>query len=404
MNTKPKILFVIGILGVNGATKSLMSLLKALPSEEYDISLFLYTHDGYGLAEIPRHVTVLPENPRYAAICDPGWLVVWKALKRLRFDALALRLFRVLRRRVFFQFDILDWLPIIRGDWDVLCAYADGLGPVCLNRIQAKKKLFWVHCDYVASRQSDSVLASFRRADGAVAVSKASKARFLEAMGGIYEKPLSVVHNLIDPDNCRRLAKIGHEGPCRVAGTIEAGADGAMKFRIVSVGRLDLNTKGFDLIPRISAKLRMQGKSFEWLVVGGGSQSEVEKLKLMIAQHEVRDCVRIVGEVSNPFPLLDSADIVVQPSRHESWGMTVSEALILGKPVVVSNIPSFCEQVRDCENGLVVELDATKFAVAIMRLMDDGNLRRQLGEKAREYPFSAEMVRDEFRGALESCN
>jgi trehalose synthase len=85
------------------------------------------------------------------------------------------------------------------------------------------------------------------------------------------------------------------------------------------------------------------------------------------------------------------ADVVLQKSLREGFALTVSEALWKGTPVVGANVGGIPLQIDDGENGYLVDprdIDAT--ADRVVRLLDDGELRRRLGDAGRE------TVRREF--------
>jgi trehalose synthase len=85
------------------------------------------------------------------------------------------------------------------------------------------------------------------------------------------------------------------------------------------------------------------------------------------------------------------ADVVVQKSLAEGFGLTVAEAMWKARPVVVSGVGGIRDQVVDGVNGLIVDpLDLPAFGDALCRLLDDPDLAARLGAAARE------SVRDHF--------
>ncbi|MFI6762852.1 glycosyltransferase [Micromonospora sp. NPDC050417] len=79
------------------------------------------------------------------------------------------------------------------------------------------------------------------------------------------------------------------------------------------------------------------------------------------------------------------ADVVLQKSLEEGFGLTVTEAMVKGRAVVASAVGGLREQIANGRNGVLVDptdLDAVRAALA--RLLDDADLRRDLGERARE--------------------
>ncbi|MGC4757630.1 glycosyltransferase [Micromonospora trifolii] len=79
------------------------------------------------------------------------------------------------------------------------------------------------------------------------------------------------------------------------------------------------------------------------------------------------------------------ADVVLQKSLEEGFGLTVTEAMVKGRAVVASAVGGLRQQILDGHNGVLVDptdLDAVR--AALTGLLDDAQLRRELGERARK--------------------
>ncbi len=387
-----KILFCAESLDMNGAMKSLVTFMSVLVQRGYDISLCCYSHDGILMPEIPKEVKVLPEQPAWAVFRLSFVVGLKYALKKGRIDLFLLRLLVPLFRWLHLPGGRFLWYrPRISGTWDVALAYADGfIAPATIQKVTAKHKYLWVHTDYRICPESLSVARAFKQATGAVAVSQDAADGFRvwyeKLMGEPYSHPVHVIYNIIDAASVKALAITAPEIPPQ-----------KHSVRLVTVGRVTPQ-KNQDSVPFIAEKLRAQGVDFEWVLVGGGQMWQ--KVQADIDALGLTDCVFFTGEVTNPMGWVMSADIVVQPSRWEGWGMTVSEALILKKPVVVSNIAVFREQVVEGENGLLAPLDHETLAKTISRLVEDKRLRAKMNAYQCDYPFSADAVCQQFAKVL----
>ncbi|MBI3977516.1 MAG: glycosyltransferase family 4 protein [Chloroflexi bacterium] len=80
---------------------------------------------------------------------------------------------------------------------------------------------------------------------------------------------------------------------------------------------------------------------------------------------------------------LAAADILCLPSASESFGVVFLEAWSLGRPVIGGNIPTTRELVDDGRDGLLTDRTPEGVAAAILRLLEDPDLRRRLGEAGR---------------------
>lgn len=383
MNKKQKILFVAEELSMNGAMKSLVALLKALPQDRYLISLFLFRHIQGGLTgQVPSHVDVLPEIPSYRMLRLPLKEAFKESIKNFRFDLTLMRGLVAWQRYRNCSFALWPVLPNIPGRYDVVCSYADGfVAPLILKKVKSKATACWVHYMYSMMPQPEYVYEALRKCNVCVPVSYEAGAVLNEALG--CNVNTQVIHNITDAEVCRCLSEAPDQYSLREAGAI----------RVVSIGRVT-DAKHFDIIPATALILKNRGVKFEWLIAGSGDK--LPDIQKQVENMGVSDCVSFLGEVPNPMPLLKSADIFVNPSRHESWGMTVSEALCLGKVVITSNLKVFEEQITNGVNGLMVEPTSENIADVIMDVLADKGLRSRLESEAVHYPYTTEKIVAEF--------
>ncbi|MDW8104684.1 MAG: glycosyltransferase family 4 protein [Armatimonadota bacterium] len=83
--------------------------------------------------------------------------------------------------------------------------------------------------------------------------------------------------------------------------------------------------------------------------------------------------------------LMQAVDVVTLPSRSETFGLVVLEAMALGKPVVATRTGGLPELVRDRETGILVDFTTTSLAHALNELLTSADLRRRLGQSARSF-------------------
>lgn len=387
MNRKRKILFVAEELAVNGAMTSLVALLKALPREKYDISLFLFEHGGTMMKQIPGDINILPEKIEYSVHRLPSKQAFVKAAKHGRLDLIAYRSLLSIQRRKQLDYRFWWWLPEVEGEYDVVCCYTDGfVAPMIQHKIKTGKKCCWIHIPYTHAPLMNYEYEALKSADACAIVSK-YVGKDLEKVLGCKSAPQYIVHNIIDSATCQSRAQEKCEA-LRKEGTL----------RIVSVGRVTPQ-KGFDIVCPTAKILKKQNLQFEWYILGDGE--DILKFRQMARDMNVDDCVHFVGNKSNPMPWVKSADVVVQPSTFESWGMTVSEALCLGKAVITSDLPVFAEQIENGKNGIMCANDSMILASEIAKVLENDELREILEQNAINYPFSKEVVVNEFDNMVE---
>ena len=118
-----------------------------------------------------------------------------------------------------------------------------------------------------------------------------------------------------------------------------------------------------------------------FLIIGDGSQRE--EIEEMIEKYGIKDKVILTGmreDVASIFPLFD---IFVLSSLMEGMGRVLLEVMVHGKPIIASDVGGIPELVQDGKTGILVPpKDAHAIADAVIRLLEDKDLRNKMGENA----------------------
>jgi glycosyltransferase involved in cell wall biosynthesis len=106
--------------------------------------------------------------------------------------------------------------------------------------------------------------------------------------------------------------------------------------------------------------------------------------RLFVEQHGLDASVRFLGSKADVAPLLQAADLLIQPSHFEAQGLSAVEALACGVPVIASAVGGLLDFVVDNENGkLCPPHDPPALAAALRATIDDRLLRQRLAARAR---------------------
>jgi len=175
---------------------------------------------------------------------------------------------------------------------------------------------------------------------------------------------------------------------------------------VLNVGRI-AHGKGLDLLVHIATQL----PDAHVVIVGPDGGHGVDRELLALRDRlGVSGRVHFVGPVTReelPGVYAD-ADVFVLPSAYENFGMVAAEAAAAGAAIVVTDRCG----VAECFAGrgaVVVPYDETHLRNALARLLDDSDLRRRLGDEAREvaeewsWPRVVELQEDLYRRALDSA-
>ena len=391
---KRHLFFAIHYLELGGAEISLIGLLNALDYSRCDVDLFVYSHRGELMSQIPLHVHLLPENPVYAQIeramkdvlRDGYWKMVLARLRGKR------RFARYARRNhsqdgsAIFSYvmnSVVPQLPDIEPEkeYDLAISF---LTPhdIVLQKVQAKKKVAWIHTDYsnidVDTRLELPVWSAY---DRIVSISPAVTDSFIRVFPTLKDKVVEIA-NILSPTFIRKRAdaissaEVEREMP-HTKGVVN----------LLSVGRFT-TAKNYDNVPDICRRIIAAGVDVRWYLIGFGGDGAL--IRLRIAEAGMKGQVIILGKKENPYPYMTACDIYVQPSRYEGNAVTVREAQILGKPVVVTDYPTASSQIQDGLNGVIVPLDNEGCAKGIVALIADPDKQSRLSNYCLAHDFGNE--------------
>lgn len=341
-----KILFFIENLSSGGAEKVLRTLVNNMDQSRFDITV----------------MTVWPE--------DAG-----KYLKQgIHYKSLYARKNQINRLRYRVEAALNLAYPLhIRGDYDIEVAYLE-CGPTKImagSTNRKAKKLAWVHCD-LKKKQTDPeafVKAScnwYKTYDRIVCVSQNVMDSFIELFGN--DPDVTVVYNVVDDEEI--LEKAQCDVPLQKNG-----------FTVLSVGRL-CEQKGYDRLLAAHKHLIDAGYRYELWILGEGP--ERVKLEEMIHENGLSDSVKLLGFHSNPYPIIQMADLLACSSRYEGFSTFVTEGLILGKPVVTTDCTGMRELLSDSEYGLITENSTEGIYQGMKKLLDNRELLSHYEVRARE--------------------
>ena len=101
------------------------------------------------------------------------------------------------------------------------------------------------------------------------------------------------------------------------------------------------------------------------------------------AKLKLENNVKLLGWQNNPDKFYSQADAFLLTSNYEGWGMAVVEAANYGLPIIMTDVGCAGEFIKDGESGIVIPVnDQAKLEEAMLRIINDDNLRKELIEGA----------------------
>lgn len=373
MDNKPRIIILMHYLELGGAEMALIGLLHALDPDRVDVDLFIYSHQGPLMQFIPKWVNLLPEVGAYSVIEKP----IVEAIKHGQFGVAIGRLIAKLKHKEYLRNNrikgddasafsfigkyLTPFLPAISKseEYDLCISF---LLPhdYGLHKVNAKKRIAWIHSDYSNMHVNHAIeLPVWAAYDHIASISEAATQSFLKVFPTLSDRVIEI-ENIMSPEFVRTRAD-------------EADVSRMMQGTptLLSIGRYSY-AKNYDNVPEIT-KFLVRDFGFtdlKWYIIGYGDDTLI---KTKIEEFGMTNYVILLGKKENPYPYIKACDVYVQPSRYEGKSVTVREAQILGKPVIVTDYPTARSQVKDGYDGVIVPLTNRVCAEGIASLLSDSS-------------------------------
>lgn len=306
---KKKLLFVTTALWVGGIESALVNLLGQLAAD-CDLTVILLRNDRTLAPELPSRcrllvaerdtwLTRLTEPPTAPSRLHRAFAWGFSALRWVEEGCHARLLARLAGR-----------------DYHRILIFSQNAAGVALRAFPKEKPILFYHQGSTPDR-----VKNWHRCGKIVAVSEPLAEEMRRKFPKLSDKITGIPNLLAGERVLRRGSGSEPEFP-------------EDTFNIVTVGRLH-HDKGPDLAVEAAAILRDRGLNFCWYLVGSGP--EEARLRGMIQAYGLENQVILTGLRENPYPYMKNADLYVQPSRVEGWGLAISEARILGRPVIATD-------------------------------------------------------------------
>lgn len=375
-----KIAIVYGTLVCGGVEKALLTMLRRFDYSKYDITLLVEHDDGPLQNLVDTRVNVRKweqkNSIKYTTylkqLCAKRefravLVSIWYRLLAHLFNKDIQRNVKysyesqnVEKKRFKEQFDIVISYQAL-SYWHLLYAR---------NYIMAKKYICWIHGNmkYLEKEYTVMLPKIFNWFDRFVCVSNSVKESFLYFSPKLGKKT-TVIYNLFDINGIQESAKQ----------PIIETMDG---LTFTTVGRISPE-KGQLMIPMIAKELLNLGYTFKWYVVGDGS--DMEQLKKSVEELSLKDVVILTGMKENPYPYIKNCSLYIQPSYTEGFCLSTFEAKILGRHIVVTDVPGMREQFAENEaifcvptvpslvNGIQRALETIDLPVPYKKVTDEFN-------------------------------
>ena len=348
-----KILFLIPTLGHGGAEKVLVNLVNNMDRTQWDITVQTLFDEGV--------------NKQYL---KPD--VHYKSFMKHQFHGNSVLLAHIPAK----------WLyrRIVRDRYDILVSYLEGptVHIVAGCPFADTKKVAWIHIELGDDRKYSVGFASKKAAtagylgmDNIVCVSETVKEVF-EKTAGIAFPHIEVLYNTNETAQILEKAKE----------RIDDVTFRSDEVNIISVAKL-MHSKGYDRLAAVHRRLMDEGLRHHIYILGVGEDRE--KLERYLAEHQLQDSFTFLGYRDNPYKYVAAADLYVCSSRREGFSTAVTEALIVGTPVVSTCCSGAYELLgKNNEYGIVTANSEEGIYEGMKAMLSDPALLADYAAKAAE--------------------
>ena len=363
---RKNILFLIESLSGGGAEKVLVTLVNNLDRSKFDITLCCVVNTG-------KYVSALNSDVHYTYIIPD--ISSLKGIKRWYYSFLY---------HLVYQWLSLKWVYklFVPQNKDVEVAFVEGFATKLLSHStnRKSKKIAWVHIDLEQFHWTESIYKDieeeqmcYQQYNQIITVSDTA----LSAFKRIFKEVRIPIQTLYNPIDSNEILSKGKEKKICIK---------TSKIRLVSVGRF-VHQKAYDRLLRIVNLLIQQNYPIELWIIGEGE--ERGSLENYIRDNGLEKVVTLWGFQTNPYAYLKYCDLFVCSSVSEGYSTAVTEALILGLPVITTDCSGMGELLDNGKYGIITENSEDALYQGLKNILEHSELldyyRHQAQDRGKDF-------------------
>ena len=333
-----KIMFFRSLISLGGTEIAILNLIKRLQNDNYDIYI--------GYDDETSQEDLLDRYKEYATVINVS--------------------------------NVCD----IEFDDFIVCTTRYHLLP-SVSLIKRKRTILWVH--YLMKQETSAlrIEEEANKLDCIISVSKTLTKR-LEGLYPYLKGKIHTIYNVINDDEIieKSLQPIDLE----LSNTLN----------LVTVSRV-CKSKGYERMLYLAKYLKEANIDFKWFVVGGNYHKE--EMEEILSKYEIyKDNFVWFGFRDNPHNIVKKCDYTVLLSDEETWGLVLTEAMLLGVPCISSDFEVAFEQITDKENGIILSRENP---ISYKERIDDIILNKNKYKKVvSDFQYKNDDILNEWREIL----
>lgn len=379
-----KILFVVDERQMGGVSVLLDDILKRINLKKFNVDVMVLHNNGDYLDDLPEGVDVIYGSPFFEVVD----LSLKEVIKTKNIFKIIKKIYLVfLMKTGLIKGKIKkERMKCLSKKYDTEVAFKDGFTALFTAYGDSEKKIHWLHTDYVmhdcTAKYHNLFEKTFPLFDKIIGISHAVVERFNQVYPGIQ---CEVIYNLID---IAKIKKMGEENDIHLG-------DG---INFVSCGRIH-EMKGYDRLINVFHRLDDMGllKHVSLTIIGDGP--DLSKVQNLVQEYGLKDKVKLLGRRKNPYPYVKAADAFLMCSRYEPFGLVVLEAMVLGTPVISTEVASIREIMNE-NYGTITENSKEGLIKAIAEVIKNPNYLNKYRENLKKYNYDCDKIVKEIEDVL----
>ena len=373
---KKNVLFVVDERQMGGVSVLLSDILNAINLKKYNIDVMVLHDNGDYLDKLPKKVNII-YGSRFFDTVDYSLKDVIKSGNLRNIFMKFYTIFLMKTKLIGFKIRK-ERKKCIKKNYDVEVAFKDGFCALFTAYGDSKKKCHWLHTDYSMYDCTHNYRKLFEMVfpmfDKIVAISNSVLDRFLDS----YKvSNTTVIYNLINEESIINRAS-----------EIDVKFD--EKINLVSVGRIH-NMKGYDRLIEVMNRLNEDNLLDDVVLRIIGDGPDFSLLNSLVSKYGLEDKVILMGKKKNPFPYVKASSLFLMCSRYEPFGLVVLESMVLGVPVLSTDVASINE-IMDKNYGFVVENSEDGLYNGIKKFIQDNKLLNKYKKNLSGFKYDVEEI------------
>jgi glycosyltransferase involved in cell wall biosynthesis len=332
-----KLLFSAYDMNIGGIETSLLTLLNTLIEKDYDITLVLEKKQGIFLSELDSRIHVIEYKPSEIELIFVRKIV--NCIKRIIF------------------------MLKYKNKFDFSASYATYSKMASFTaRTASSNNALWAHANYLElfGGNSEKVKSFFNNLNTQqfkhiVFVCKSGADSFSKIFP-MLDNRVTVCNNLINYNKIVNLSnsKIEKE---------------KTTYTFVNVGRHDEKQKKLTRVIEAAKMLKDENYKFKILFIGEGN--DTKGYEELTKKYNLESYIEFLGAKKNPYPYMKFADCVILSSDYEGYPVVFSEAMVLNKPIITTNVSDALNDIQN-KYGIVVNKTEEDIYIAMKEFIENG--------------------------------